>query len=657
MKKWTTTIVLSGILALSMPMVTRFQPFEVHASSVITNTLNETTLSSGSVRLSNHTLESKLKSLLGLSSTDELTADSLITSNVYNNSDPTKSLKSLDLSNTGITDITELRQFIWPKSLVAINLSNNGITKADFDKIKDFENYQNGDTITITANGESYDIYASGTQNDDGTISTSVSLSNINLMFNDINLSLISSNDLENSKYLFGIQGTSTWDENDLVLSSEINNVTYYFRSNDFNIIKGSMTKNSIEVPFTLGKITTLIESDDLGSVDFSFSNTTYYKDWSFKREYKVINVTLNSPVEIERRTLFHLEDNKINAVPKGSVTTQIINNYDTSKIGEYTFFVRAKYGNLTRDISLPYKVIDTTAPVLEYKGSSVTYWSKNKKFDYRQGITATDSSDEITAISETKTSKAESEIIASDYSFQKNTIVVVTNLDVTKLSGNTPYFIKYFCTDQSGNSAEPITRYVFVQEQALDTIVLRCNTKDTTVDSEIVLEVKPDNNIEMSNYSGFTYEYEWYVDGKFVSKTSGDFNAKSTKTFTFDSIGMKGIRVDLVAKKGTETIKLSSETLYLDISAKIDNTTIVLISFAVALLLIIMFFSIRIIIKVRRSKKKITKKASTSSYKGSNTNPNKPNITIVQGVNPRNQGSGGNINDRPPESSGNDMK
>lgn len=661
MKKWTTTLVLSGILALSMPLFVGVNtPITADASNVVESALRDTARDSGSVKFSNSVLESRLKSLLGLASTDELKSDSLITSNIYNNANATKSLKSLDLSNTGITDITELRQFVWPKTLEAINLANNGITEADFDKIKQFETYTSGETITISANGETYDIYASGTLNEDNTVSESVSLKNINLMFNDINLNQISS-DLSNTKYLFGLQGVDTWDENSLVLSSEYSNVKFYFRSNDFSIISGRLNKNNLDTTpeFTqnFGVVTTLLDSDDLGSVNFSFSGIAYYKDWSFSKSYKVIDVKLNSPVKLERRSMFTLADHQITTRPSNKVTTTIIGNPDTSRVGTNSFYLKVQYEGRYRDIELPYQVVDTTPPVLSFRGSETTYWSKNKPFDYTQGITAMDSSiDSITEPTIKKTTKKENEVLSSDYA-TPNMITIVTNLDVTTLSGSTPYFIKYFCTDQSGNSATPITRYVYIQEQALDTIVLRCNSESTIIDSEIVLEVKPDSNIQMDNYSGFTYKYIWYVDGKHAYTTTGDFNAKSTQTLVFETLGMKEIRVDLVATKDGETIKLSSNTLYLDISAKIDNTMIVLISFSVAVLLIIMFFSIRVIIKVRKSKKTVSKKSSTSSYKGASTNSTKPNITIIQGVNPRDQGSGGNSNSRPPENGGHDMK
>lgn len=662
MKKWTTALILSGMIALSIPAFVNTNITAEAQTSVITNTLKDTNLSSGSVTISNSRLKDKLKSILNLSSADELKADSLINSTIFNNSDSSKNLKSLDLSSTGITDITELRQFIWPKDLVAINLADNGITAEDFSKIKMFESYKSGDAIQISSKNETYTIYASGTQLDSENLSGTVSLKSINLMFNDIDLEQISS-DLSTTKYLFGLQGTSLWDENNLVLSSEIDKVKYYFNSSQIGImITGTLKKNGITVPaFTCGEITTLLDSDDLGSVDFSFSDSSYYNGWNFKKSYKVIDVYLSNPIAIERGEIFCLPDKNLVANPSNQVSTEIKGNPNTSKVGSYTFYIKARYGNLYRDIKFEYHVVDTTAPIIVYSGENIVDFSKNKEedFNYFQNINTKDNNDTINETKIVHTTLSEDEVLASNYK-TPNIIIAVTNLDFTTLSQGTPYFIKYFCTDESGNSAESITRYVNIVEHALDSLILRCNTKETITGNEIILEVKPESDIDMSKYSGYTFEYKWYVDGKNMGTTTGDFNAKSTQTFTFDSIGMKEIKVELTAtKEGSQKILLTSNTLYLEISAKVDNTQIILISFAVAVLLIIIFFSVRVIIKVRRSKKNITQKSSTSSLKSNNThsvsNSTRPSITIIQGVNPRNQGSGGNVNTRPPENDGSD--
>lgn len=668
MKKWTTTIILSGVLALATPVFHGANTFDQHGFrsnlGVVTQTLNETTTTANEgIRFSNKTLESKLKSILGLSSTENLSSDSLINSPIFNNSDSSKNLRCLDLSNTGIKDICELRQFIWPQTLNYINLAGNNISNADFEKIKLFDTYTAGNVINITANGESYDIFVSGMQIEDNNISDSITISNINLMLNDINLSNLSNSDLNNSKYLFGVQGISNLDSSNLIFKSEMTNAKYYFKDSDLPFISYSLEKNNISKNFLINSVSPLSIDDDFGSISLSLS-LTYYKDWKYKNTFYLIDIQLSDSVSIERKSPFSLSDITITKSPKEyGITTKVVGEPDTSKVGLYTFYLRATYvatkenKTLERDIEFNYSVKDTTPPKLSVKGSDTIYWSKNKNFDFSQGITALDSGDAITEISTIKTAISEGEIDPANYT-TRNQITVVTNLDITKLSEeNKPYFIKYFCTDASGNSAEVITRHVYIEEQALDTLVLRCNSSQTIVDEEIVLEIKPDNNIKMENYSGFTFEYKWYVDGKYMYTTTGDFNAKSTQTFTFDSIGMKEVKVELTAKKDSQEILLTSDTLYLEISAKIDNTQIVLISFAVAVLLIIMFFSIRVIVKVRKSKKTITKKSSTTPFNGSGTsNANKPNITIIQGVNPRNQGSGGNANSRPPENGGSDM-
>lgn len=670
MKKWTTTLILCGVLSLgAIGTIPQVPSMEVGAS-VFVNTLRdgESSISSGEVTISNPKLESRLKRLLNIDSASTLKSDSIISSPKYSNTDTSAIETSLDLSGLGIDSITELCQFEWPETLISINLAHNNFNNANLDGVLNFCEYQSGQSVTIGEGESAKTVFAQS--------NLKSTLKNINLSFNSVDLTKLSKSTLEDEKYIWGFQGLNdifspTTENNSsfsLVTLDELENAQYYFRDTDFSYITGSVSKDGyIEKKLNedLKTIVNIADTFGVGDLKITLSGQPqngHYKSWSKTLEFTSFKVELLDTIIIERNQKpFSPPDGVINLTPS-TLKHNIVGNPNTKEVGNFTFNIkvtkRDASGNVVQEryLPLPYTVVDTTPPTLKFVGASTIYWSKNKAFDFdKYTVEAEDSRDKINYIDEPiKTDKLESELNPNDYA-TPNTITCVTNLDVTTLSETSkPYYIKYFCTDSSGNQATPITRYIHIQEQALDTIVLRSNTKDLKVNGEITLEVKPDSNIKMSNYSGFTFEYKWYVDGKLDGKpTKGDsVGAKSTRTFTFDDAGLKEIKVVLVATKDDITIEVQSETLYLDIEPQIDNTEIIIISCSIAILLIILFFSIRVIVKTRRAKKGVAKKAKISSFKPQQTpQQNKPSITIVQGTNPNN-GNGGNINTRPPENS-----
>lgn len=632
-------MLLTGVLALGTPYVCENNYFNITTTNAIstidrysfnesyTNVLRGET---DTVTLTNPTLEARLRTILGIESSEPLRVNSIVTSTKF------QSKNCLDLSNTGITDIRELCQFMWPDTLVSINLASNGITNSDLNNISSFMTATTGTAFTM------------GTGEGAKTISTvsdiSSTLLQVNLCFNDIDLSTLSSSTLNNEKYLWGVQRLSQLDSTKLILNNELstNKVLYYFRDSDYSYISPVFKRNGSDKGFTPRVVSGFTDDGILGDMEIKIGGVTtsatgYYSDWSVTESFSVFTIALKSDFTVERKAIFPKIEDKVLISPEINASVKIIGEPNTKEIGINTVNVRVTASNgLSRAVPLQYTVVDTTAPVLKLVGPQTIYWSKNTNFDdSKYNCIAIDSGDEI-PFSE---------------------ITVTTNLDVKVLSGKNPYKITYSYTDKAGNEAQPITRLVYVQEQALDTIILRCNTNQTLSGKEIELEVKPDSNIPMNEYTGFTYEYKWYVNGVLQGTTTGDNNAKSIKTMIFDSIGLKEVKAVLIAKNGSQVIEVTSETLYLDIQSGVDNTQIIIISCSIAILLIIAFFAIRVIIKAKRARKGIAKK-SKPSKKNDPAKASRPQITIVSGENPNNysgSGSGGgNTMNRLPENNDN---
>lgn len=632
-------MLLTGVLALGTPIVCENNYFNITPTNAIstidrysfnesyTNVLRGET---DTVTLTNPVLEARLRTILGIESNEPLRVNSMITSVKF------QGKNCLDLSNTGITDIRELCQFMWPDTLVAINLASNGITNSDLNNISSFMSATTGTTFTM------------GTGENAKTISTvsdiSSTLLQVNLCFNNFDLSALSSSDLNNEKYLWGVQRLSYLDSTKLILNNELsaNKVLYYFRDSDYNYLSPVLKRNGSDKGFTPRVVSGFTDDGILGEIDIKIGGVTtsatgYYSGWSVSENFSVFTISLKNTLTVERKDPFPNITDKVLLSPEISASVKIIGNPNTKEIGANTVNVRVTASNgLTRVVPLQYTVVDTTAPVLKLVGPQTIYWSRNTNFDdSKYNCIAIDSGDEI-PFSE---------------------ITVTTNLDVKILSGKNPYKITYSYTDKGGNEAQPITRLVYVQEQALDTIILRCNTKQTLSGREIELEVKPDSNIPMNEYTGFTYEYKWYVNGVLQGTTTGDNNAKSIKTMIFDTIGLKEVKAVLVAKNGSQVIEVTSETLYLDVQSGVDNTQIIIISCSIAILLIIAFFAIRVIVKAKRARKGVAKK-SKPSKKNDPTKVSRPQITIVSGENPNNYGGsgsgGGNSMNRLPENDDN---
>ena len=650
MKKWTTALLLTGVMAMTTTIFIGEKQFNNTSTTAVTTAISRQSFDSmytntlrgdtDEVKLSNPTLEARLRSLLGTLSTEPLRVNSIITNaKYYNESNPTNAERTcLDLSGTGIKDLTELAQFAWPTTLVAINLANNGLTATDYAKVKTFTAYTAGQEITIGEGqtAKKFTVYSN----------LSSIIKSVNLCFNDIDLTTLTTTELNDEKYLYGIQGISHLDSTKLILNSEMGTTKYYFRQNDLNFISPLLKKNGLDLSYVIGSVKGFTDDGILGDIEATIGGVTssasgYYYGWTQKETFSVFTIEPSKDIVIERKATFGIpSDTTINISAEIAATYQVIGSPDTQSIGQKTLNVRVIAGNgLTRIISLKYFVKDTQAPVLTLEGPKTIYWSKNKAFDFEKySCTGNDSGDKI----------------------RKEDIVRTTNLDVTKLTTTDPYYIKYNYTDAGGNKAVEVVRFVYIQEQALDTIELRCNTseKDIVTGNDIVLEVEPDDNIPIKDYANFSFTYKWYVDGELEYTTTGDFNAKSSQSFIFDTVGMREIKVVLVAKSGTKVIEVTSETIYLDVQVSMDNTKLIIIACSVAIILCIAFFSIRVIIKSRRARLGISKKSSKSSKKQKPDDNKRQQITIVSGVNPNNpngfHGGGGNSVSKLPDSQSN---
>ncbi len=643
MKKWIPAVALCILSTMGIASYGNIKAKDDYVSPVTISTTHNYDYKSGyfytlrgdtdEVKLTNPTLEAKLKTLLGLNTDAKLLVNSIMSNPSYHNPDnPTKAdITCLDLSNTGIKDITELAQFAWPTTLKSINLAGNGLTNADFEKVKTFVSLKAGTSIPF---GE--------------TTITSVSdysaiINSINLCFNEINLSNVSSADLNNQKYIYGIQGVNNLDPSGLIQTSEMENVKYFVRLDDLNFISPSIKRNNADI-LEFNEVKTLHESSNLGKVDINIKGVTtsptgYYNTWEQSTSFSMFTITLDPNFTIERRSQRHdLIANAITVSLEINANISIIGNPDTYSIGKKTLNVRVvSDDNKTRIVQLQYTVVDTIRPVITLVGPKIVYWSKNKAFDHNKyTCTVSDSGDPLNSF-----------------------LQMETDLDETKISpADTPYTITYKAVDKAGNAAIPVVRYVYIQEQALDTINLRSNTTSLVTGNDITLEIKPDDNIPMEDYEGFTFEYRWYVDDVLEGTTQGDFNGKSTKSFIFKTPGMREVRVELSAKKGTQLIEVSSSVLYLDIEVGVNNNQILIIATSIAILLIILVITVITFIKYKRAKGGHYSKRSkpTTKKKKVDTKPDRPQITIIQGVNPNgtlggnNGGGGGNTLDRKPE-------
>ncbi len=498
----------------------------------------------------------------------------------------------LDLSNSGINNITELCQFEFPETLVAIDLSNNQISNNDLIDIANF----------LTLNKSQKNIIFNDNELPINT-DFDTQILKINLSFNNLDLNTV---DLNNTKLIFGIQNFNS--DNYISIYDDIKNAKYYIRESDSFYLAFNFKYNYNTLTYKYNTISNLINSTSYGEYEFEIaspmaSETSYFNGLSHKKNCVYVSANIKNDFIIERTSIFNLQPTDIEIIGLlGDYSIKIF-NASTSQAGINYCAIQLTYNNSTKNLSLPFVVVDTTKPTINLLGYSTMYWQQFKSF-VDPGYEGWDSNDNLT------------NFVDVDYS----------NLDVTQVG---TYYITYNLKDASNNVAETVIRTVIVQEQVLDTITIRSNTTNFVIGQEILLTVQPNENISIENYSNLVYN--WYINGQFFKSTNGDkITGKSSISLIFDTNEKREISVKLQAKQTVDGIDIvvNSEKFIIEPNFAIDPNTTIIIACVVAILLIITTIIIITYTKSKKAKRKITKKVT-------NTKSNNDSIQIIRDYNP----------------------
>ncbi len=661
--KWLAVFAL-GVVALSgNALITR-------ADTYTTPPISITAGENSAVTITNEKLAGALRTLLGKAPTENFYSNDFL---VHDNYKATTTIGEggvetttavnyqLDLSNTGITDITELVQFEFPSTLQGINLAHNGITNEHLANISNFLtcNIAGG---TITVGSATFDI-----RSDFSTI-----IKKVNLNDNNIDLTTIQSNHLSNEKFIFGLQQLGTPHLSGLVLDGEIKPY-YYIRDTGtasdehyftytfkYELSTDADKRVSIaynQVTSLMDNLTTLYGNNtdkiSLEVKSIPDSTTAYFKNYTYSVEFIHFSLELDEDFTVERQDMLDLKVSSNGQIQTGSPiilkgfgdNSGIKVSYDNASTSHVTNSIYKNYVNITiekdeqkRVIPLEFKVVDTVKPVILLIGNKYAYSSQNKEYN-DPGVIAYDPA----------TSQDES---GDDYTQQ---VVKTSNLDVTKLG---VYTITYTVTDIAGNTTS-ITRTVEIKERVLDRIVLRTNTQELKDGADIILSIQPEAGIDISNYKDI--QYYWYINNTLFQKTLGDSaTGASTITIVGDASANQQIYVKMIAtqKADNATIELYSDRLDLILESSLDNNETLILAAAVAVLAIILTITIIALVKYTKGKKrthyrKSSKKAKKGKEKMDNHNNNVEiqvfkDYTGVQGGS--NGEGGGNSNFRPPE-------
>lgn len=662
--KWLAVFALGVVAVSGTTLITRADTYLTPPIS-ITNNQNSTVI------ISNEKLASALRNLLGKSPTDNFYSNDFMVHDNYKATTTTSEggvetttavNYQLDLSNTGVTNLIELVQFEFPSTLQGINLAHNGITNDHLTDISNFLSCKTSDN-TITVGNATFDI-----RSDFSTI-----IKKVNLNDNNIDLSTINSSHLSNEKLIFGLQQINTPHASGLVLDGEVKPY-YYIRNTgtasdenyfSYNFKYELSTDADKRISIAYNQVTSL--TDDLKSLygdntdkitlevkSVPNSNTAYFKNYSYKLEFINFSLALKEDFSVERQDMLDL---KVSSNGKIQTDSPIILKgfgdnsgikvtYDNASTSHITNSKFKNYVNISiekdeqkRIIPIEFKVIDTVKPVILLIGNTYAYSSQNKEYN-DPGVIAYDPA----------TVKDES---GDDYTQQ---VVKSSNLDVTKLG---VYTITYTVTDIAGNTTS-ITRTVEIKERVLDRINLRTNTQELKDGADIILSIKPDTGVDISNYKDI--QYYWYINNAFFQKTLGDSTTgASTITIIGDASANQQIYVKMIAtqKADNATIELFSDRLDLILESSLSNNDTLILAAAVAVFSIILTITIIALVKYSKGKKRTHHKKNFKKVKNSKDPIDSSNNTDIQvfkdytggtGTTGFNSDGGGNVNFRPPE-------
>lgn len=665
--KWLAVLGLSVVAATTGGIITR-------AETTTTPPISITNSNAAAITISNPELAAALRRLLGKSATDNFSADDFVNHENYKATtttgeggvETTTAVNyQLDLSKTGVTDILELVQFEFPTTLQGINLAENGITNEHLANLTTFlsSNTAGG---TVVIGDRTMDI-----RSDFSTI-----IKKVNLNGNNIDLSQTTSTNLENEKFIFGIQNIGNIHSSGMVLNGEVKPY-YYIRENiDENYFtytfkyelstdadkRISIAKN--QVVSLMDNLKTLYGNNtdhiSLEIMSVPDSSTAYFKDYSFKEEFTNFSIKLKDDFSVERKSLLMLNISANGKLEAGSPVeisgfgdnSGIKLSYDNASTSHITNSKHKNFVNITIDkngvkrvVPLEFLVVDTVKPFIQLVGNAKAYSSQNKEYN-DPGVIAYD--------------PASAEDDFGDDLTQS--VVKTTDLDITTLG---VYTITYTVTDLAGNSSS-VTRTVEIKERVLDRIILRTNTEDLVDGADIILSVKPEDGVDMSHYENI--KYYWYLNDNTIpfQETVGDSaTGASTITIVGDASANQQITVRMTAtqKEDGATIELYSDRLDLILETNLNDNETLILAAAVAVLTIILTISIIALVKYSKGKKKTHYKSSKKMKKGQaavdglNNNAEikvYKDYTGVQGGSSGGTG-GGSVNSRPPENNNKD--
>lgn len=583
----------------------------------------------GEVNITNSKLKDRLYQLLNKGKDDKLYADDFLTNDNYKATttldestgiEKTTALRSyLDLSNCDITDISELAYFDFPQTLVAIDLSGNNLDGSHLVQLQAFLELEKDSVITsgeteITSKGDFKNI-----------------IKKVNLNFNNIDLDSLDEATINNSKLLYGIQNIKA-STSGLILKKNLNNVKYYIRTEDKFYLSYNFYLNESRYNYTLDTITAL-NSKPCGDFKLEIANppsseTGYFYGYNSTTAFTMFDIYIKDGFKVERKSLFNLRVNPASASGMDIIIEGLDANVkikytdpQTNITGTSYVNLMIEYNNKNTVVTLPFTVVDTTAPTIELKGYAKMYWKQNKSWS-DPGYSGWDSGDNLTQLVE-----------------------IVGNVDVTTCG---TYTLVYKLKDLAGNEATTHTRTVVVQEQVLDELVITCNKTDYNTNDEIILTVQPASNTPISNYTD--YQYKWYIGGVEFKTTTGDnVTGKSSITLILDKsyIG-KNVTVKLTAKQKIDNseIKVDSDNFELNPKLGLSDNSSIIIACAIAVILIVVVIVIIYYANIRKSKQKIsTKKGSKKGKKQSNSNSQSVDIQVIKDYNANNNGDNTNNN------------
>lgn len=660
--KWLAPLSL-GVILLGGGLLSDRSLTLANTSYVVDNTPIALRASHTSISIKDEKLATALRTLLGKSAKDNFYADDFVNHPTFKAvtvtdeetgiSTTTAGTYQLDLSNTGITNISELCQFEFPETLQGINLCGNGIT---YEHLSQITQLISSTTSSVIVNGD--DVLTPAC--DFLSIIKKVNLNNNNIDLTHVNIS----DYLNNEKLLFGIQNFGDIHSSGLVRKGEIEPMYYIRSTSDANYLSFTFLyqgDNTISTDKTYDTPTKLLTNGN-GKVSITVaslpnSSSAYFSGYFFTREFRVFDIQMQDGYTVERKSLLNLDivdgvmGNDCPLIVQGLGTNYTIsyNNASTSRASssDYTnyVYVTLNCDNASRTVPVEFTVVDTIYPKIELKGGSHVYSCKNKEFN-EPGYIAYDP---VT-------------IGAEEGDDLTNRVRTESTIVISQLGS---YIVTYTVTDLAGNTTT-ITRIVDIEEAVLDRIDVRTNTDNLLEGENIILVVKPDADVDINKYSSITYE--WYLNGNLFITTLGDkATGKSTTTVNISSSGVNEISVIVKATQlsNGEQIEVYSNTLQLNIQSKLRNNDTLILALAISIVVIIILIGIVALTKYYRGRGKIHGRHK-NFHKGKSKNSTQTSnpqieIQVIKNYNGTpnggNAGSGeggGNSNFRLPENSNN---